>query len=328
MLLMATAFGVLLLAVVVKFGLPVKTPEWYSTARSSRRNNSLEGLPNAIARSSVFFLETAESPPCISARQSCAIESAALRSYNAKIVLLTSSSISADCEYIKILSKFPNFKLMCVPFENLFDGTVLNQWFQNGSWSRSPFRANHLSDALRLLLLWKFGGVYVDMDVLVLKNIAALRNSVSRERFPAVGNSVLVFNKGHPFLLDCMREFASSYKSRLWAHNGPRLLERVLLKYCPPELLRNQPHLKCSGDVTVLSAEAFYPIPLAEWKTLFQPESTFKVLKATEDSYTVHLWNSYSKKKRLSIGDASAYDVMARFVCPLSYQVAKTQGFL
>lgn len=120
--------------------------------------------------------------------------------------------MSDGCLYINTLSRLSNFKHIFLPFEGLFNGTVLVQWFLNKSWGRSPFRANHVSDALRLLVLWRFGGVYADMDVLVLKNASRLRNTVSREQFPAVGNSVLVFDKGHPFLLDCMREFASTYK--------------------------------------------------------------------------------------------------------------------
>ncbi|XP_064488539.1 lactosylceramide 4-alpha-galactosyltransferase-like [Ornithodoros turicata] len=272
----------------------------------------------------IFFLETAGST-CINARQSCAIESAALRNPATNIVFLTAKRMTWRCKLLDVLTQIPNFQQHSAPFEDLFRGTVLESWHENGPWRRSPFRVNHLSDALRLVVLWKFGGAYADLDVVVLEDMSTLKNSVARELFPAVGNTVMVFDKGHPFLLDCMKEFSVSYKPTLWAYNGPRLLERVLLKYCSETALRSEPYVNCSG-VTVLPDKAFYPVRQTEWEALFRPEDLSRVLNATYGSYTVHFWNSSSKTKRLSIGLSSAYDVLSRFSCPATYRFAKHQG--
>lgn len=270
---------------------------------------------------SFFFLETAGAS-CISARQSCAIESAARRNPQMNVILFTAGEMNWKCRYLDVLSKLPNFQYQYPSFEALFEDSVLGTWYRNGTWKRSPFRVNHLSDAMRILVLWKFGGIYADMDVVVLASVSELRNSVSRELFPAVGNSVLVFDKGHPFLLDCMKDFAMSYRPGVWAYNGPRLLERVLLKYCPEKALRGQQYVNCS-EVTVLPERAFYPVHQTEWETLFQPKALGKVIKSMEGSYMVHFWNSSSKRGKLVDGSGSAYEVIARFACPATYRFAQ-----
>uniref|UniRef100_A0A131YY22 Lactosylceramide 4-alpha-galactosyltransferase n=1 Tax=Rhipicephalus appendiculatus TaxID=34631 RepID=A0A131YY22_RHIAP len=269
----------------------------------------------------IFFLETAGAS-CINERAACSIESAALRHPYYTVWLLTILDMR-DCRPLKNLQQLPNFQLLNINLNSMVKDSVLVHWYLKDDWNHSPFRVNHLSDALRLLVLWKYGGVYADMDVLTLKGFSELRNVVSRELFPDVGNSVLVFDRGHPFLLRCLEEFTTTYKSRKWAHNGPRLLERVLSWFCPRNLLGKVPLVECSG-LTVLPGTAFYPINYMEWQKTFQRNHTASVLRAASDSYALHLWNSYSKTA--SVEHGSAYDVLRKNLCPITYRLTKTSG--
>lgn len=266
----------------------------------------------------IFFLETAGAS-CISERAACAIESAALRHPYYTVWLLTILEIQ-DCRPLKNLLQLPNFRLLNIDLNSMVKDSVLVHWYLKDDWNHSPFRVNHLSDALRLLILWKYGGVYADMDVLTLKSFGELRNVVARELFPDVGNSVMVFDRGHPFLLRCLEEFSRTYKSRKWAHNGPRLLERVLSWFCPRNLLGKLPLVQCSG-VTVLPGTAFYPINYLEWQKPFQRNETAAVLRATTDSYALHLWNSYSRAATVERG--SAYDMLRKKLCPITNRLTK-----
>ncbi|KAM7299030.1 lactosylceramide 4-alpha-galactosyltransferase, partial [Ixodes scapularis] len=157
-----------------------------------------------------FFLETAGST-CLNSRQSCSIESAARQNPEFTIFLLTLWG-TRRCRYLDHLKSLRNFRLARIDVNSLVNDTPLNGWYHSDAWIVSPFRTNHFSDALRLLVLWKYGGVYADLDTLVLKSVANLQNSVSRERFPLIGNSMMSFQKGHPFLLACLQEFAINYK--------------------------------------------------------------------------------------------------------------------
>ncbi|CAN7998490.1 unnamed protein product, partial [Ixodes hexagonus] len=271
-----------------------------------------------------FFLETAGST-CLNSRESCSIESAARQNPGFTVFLLTlwgTQRCKYATTYLDNLKHLRNFKVARVDVKSLVNGTALNGWYHSDVWIVSPFRTNHFSDALRLLVLWKYGGVYADMDVLVLKDVSHLQNSVSRELFPLIGNSMMTFQRGHPFLLACLQEFAINYKPRRWAYNGPRLLERVLKRWCPKKPVMQLPFVNCS-DVSILPGQAFYPVPYTEWRLPFQASEASHLATLLEDSYAIHLWNTYSKFTKIEPG--SAYDVLRRSVCPATYALSLGQ---
>ena len=52
----------------------------------------------------------------------------------------------------------------------LFDGTPLVKWAAHlDKWREGPHFFSHYTDAFRLVVLWKYGGIYIDFDVLLLK---------------------------------------------------------------------------------------------------------------------------------------------------------------
>ena len=48
-------------------------------------------------------------------------------------------------------------------------GTVIEQWWMKEGVRSSRYPVVHASDVLRHLTLWKYGGTYMDLDVVVLK---------------------------------------------------------------------------------------------------------------------------------------------------------------
>ncbi len=114
-----------------------------------------------------------------------------------------------------------------------------------------PFWYSHATDLLRLLFLYLDGGVYLDTDVILVKPFETLtENSLGwQDPGQAINGAVMKFDKGHPFLAECLREFATTYKSSSWAGNGPGLLTRVFLKWSDRK-----------NKVTVLDKNYFYMI--------------------------------------------------------------------
>ena len=49
--------------------------------------------------------------------------------------------------------------------------TPLEAWLRSGKLEKSGFRLTHTSDVLRFLTLWKYGGLYLDLDVIVVKSL-------------------------------------------------------------------------------------------------------------------------------------------------------------
>lgn len=63
--------------------------------------------------------------------------------------------------------------------EKIFKDTPLDRWAQRISeWKQSSNYFSHVTDAMRLALLWKYGGVYLDTDAIVIRNLEGVRNAV------------------------------------------------------------------------------------------------------------------------------------------------------
>lgn len=169
----------------------------------------------------------------------------------------------------------------------------------------------NLSNLLRLTLLYKFGGAYIDTDVIILKSFTNLRNAIGAQtvdletgNWTRLNNAVMVFDKGHPILLKFIEEFARTFNGNKWGYNGPYLVSRVVQ------------NLKGSDrfDVNILKPMAFYPLDWSRIRSLFQgPKNEAhskwlhgKLNHIRSKSYAVHLWNRQSKKIKIEEGSIIA----------------------
>ncbi|XP_073271478.1 uncharacterized protein [Primulina huaijiensis] len=116
----------------------------------------------------------------------------------------------------------------------LFKKTPAETWLKeirNGS--RDPGQiplAQNLSNLMRLAALYKYGGVYLDTDFVILRDFSVLKNVIGAQSVDIKGNwtrlnnAVLVFNRKHPLVHKFMEEFASTFDGNRWGHNGPYLV--------------------------------------------------------------------------------------------------------
>ena len=88
----------------------------------------------------------------------------------------------------------------------------------------------HEADLLRLIFLYKWGGVYLDTDMILVRSLDSLEmNTVGFEdsKKSALNNAFMIFEKHHPYLKSCLIEFTKKYDGNQWAGNGPSLLTRI-----------------------------------------------------------------------------------------------------
>ncbi|XP_057526514.1 uncharacterized protein LOC130805746 [Amaranthus tricolor] len=126
-------------------------------------------------------------------------------------------------------------------FPMIFHGTPAQNWLErliNGGIDpgKIPITQN-LSNLLRIVVLYKYGGVYFDSDMIILKDVYGLRNCIGIQEvnketnaWTSVNNAVLIFDKNHPLLFRFLEEFNSSFNGNLWGHNGPFMATRVIKK--------------------------------------------------------------------------------------------------
>ncbi|CAM6035763.1 unnamed protein product [Sphagnum compactum] len=167
-------------------------------------------------------------------------------------------------------------------------------------WREIPLYYIHYTDLLRLVALYKYGGVYMDMDVILLKPLDSLHNAIGSEILAngevRLNGAVMVFNKSSPFLRECLEEFTATYDDTLLEWNGAELVTRVAnfsireggKKWREdPEALQIQPPF------------AFFPLPSSSILRYFvaptdkQQEEEEKQLlgKIFEEAFTTHYWN-------------------------------------
>lgn len=123
---------------------------------------------------SIFFVETSchDEVLKLTSRQTCAVESAAKMNPYANVYLLFPSPIPDNKnvdEHILKLNEYSNFKMLYINTKTFFDGTPLEEWYKRELIKTSFWPRSHMSDILRYTLLWKYGGIYLDLDVVVLR---------------------------------------------------------------------------------------------------------------------------------------------------------------
>ncbi|KAK3005392.1 hypothetical protein RJ639_016925 [Escallonia herrerae] len=210
----------------------------------------------------------------------------------------------------------------------LFKDTPAESWFddiKNGEKDPGEIPlGQNLSNLIRLAVLYKYGGVYLDTDFIVLQDFSGLRNSIGAQSADVSGNwtrlnnAVLVFDKNHTLLHKFILEFALTFDGNKWGHNGPYLVSRVVAR----ETTRGE------LNFTVLPPMAFYPVYWTRVESLFvrpktQVDSKWveaKLLQLREATYGVHLWNKQSSRLRIEEGSIMGRLVSEhRLICRIVY---------
>jgi hypothetical protein len=163
------------------------------------------------------------------------------------------------------------------------DREYLKAAYARGLWSK-------VSNLVRLEALWRYGGIYLDTDIEVLKTFDDLLGEGCVVGFQHehhdrdwVNNAVLIAKPGHPFLKDCIDLTLDHFNRTGEFLRSPTvtttvLKERGLARYGTQRV----------KDVLVLEADYFYPVPY--WQT-------HDALKPATRSYCTHHWH-FSWKDR------------------------------
>ncbi|XP_027516606.1 lactosylceramide 4-alpha-galactosyltransferase isoform X1 [Corapipo altera] len=284
-------------------------------------------LPNAgepsPSRGNVFFVETSErtNPGYLF---SCSVESAARTHPGTSVVVLMKGLAKGNASLLKhwvfsLLSCFPNVEIRPLDLPELFSGTPLKKWYLWPLRRWEPYFLPVLSDACRIVLMWKFGGIYLDTDFIVLRNLQNLTNSLGIQSEDELNGAFLSFKPKHRFMALCMKDFVKNYNAWIWGHQGPHLLTRVFKKWCPVRTIQS---MSCKG-VRALDPEAVYPIPWQDWKKLFEATSASELHRLLKNTYAVHIWNQMNHRTRLEIPSQALLAQLYSQFCPATYAKMK-----
>ena len=147
------------------------------------------------------------------------------------------------------------------------------------SWGTKPILLGaHMADKLRLEVIHRHGGIYLDHDVLVLKPLDALlggRLILGRCSADGLGNGVIIAGRRDPFISIWREAYEEHFEPDGWDEASVKL---------PHRLARRHP-----GLIRVLPQTAFYHPSWLEWRRVFEERDVL-----LPRSYAYHLWNAFA----------------------------------
>ncbi|XP_030072881.1 alpha-1,4-N-acetylglucosaminyltransferase [Microcaecilia unicolor] len=255
----------------------------------------------------------------------CAVESAA-RMYPDRPVFFYMNGLSKHMilgenskhRALPMLSKIPNVHLQPLDFEEMLKDLPLNYWYQKINMSTECLWTLISSHAFRLALIWRYGGIYFDTNVISLKPIPDKEFVVCAYNLTHISNRIFGFPQNHQFLWDCMENFVKSYKGAAWGSKDPQLITRVLKNWCELPKLKNQEDSKCQ-NISYLHPIRFFPIPSGKQEKYFQ---TWDSKNTFENSYGLYFFNHMSHRhKQVVVGNNSLGEHLYIQYCPNTYEI-------
>jgi len=186
--------------------------------------------------------------------------------------------------------------------------------------ANSKFYLQHLSDFLRLLLVWKLGGMYMDLDIIHFRSLKPFFdqkiNFVTPVAPYAMNNNFFGFSRGHPVLLELMEALRKRYNASEYV-GGPRSIDTVLSKMANKSITEVIAEGKV-GDVVVPPYWLVSPVHSSHFNMLFTYSANVtEFLALAENSFAVHFWNHQSHGYRLN--PKFIFVQLAQQFCPKSF---------
>jgi lactosylceramide 4-alpha-galactosyltransferase len=280
----------------------------------------------------IIFLELTDRK-IIEPRHACSIESAAFHHPNNTICLGLKNNLEILKSNMEQFSNLKNVLILPLNLDVLFEWTPLYPWWtEEFKFATSPWRTIHLSDAARLAFLYKYGGMYLDLDMMLVRPTFDLDvNFVAIQYYSnddGVGTAVLKFQRMHPFLTKWLYAIPGKYDEGDRATIGSNLLTQLLMPYCQldvPDVKKTLHEIAgkyCDYQLKVFAPDTFYPIPWTSWKTIFNTASdnsiSIRLLNNT-NTHGFHYWNELSQKSRIPGDVAEPFTAIAQLFCPNIY---------
>ncbi|XP_042859246.1 lactosylceramide 4-alpha-galactosyltransferase-like [Penaeus japonicus] len=276
----------------------------------------------------VFLVESAcKSTPTY--RAWCAVESFARENPKAEVwyVMTTSAVNNTNGLPGRLLDHYPNLHVVSADLDMVFNNTLLEEFFTSGAWYRNtPWPMIQISDLLRVLLVWRYGGFYSDTDTVCLKSISPLKNVIvtSTGDRNHIANGVFHFTNRHEFITFIMSTMTKMYSPRAWGSMGPNTFNRCTREYCKLPNLQSlfpkerEDPIKC-GNITVLPEYYLLPYPWNQYRKIFREGGWKNFIATHKKTYAIHAYGKVNGGMLIKVGSNSIYEGASRTFCPISY---------
>lgn len=165
--------------------------------------------------------------------------------------------------------------------------------FENHAFTGRYARQN-VANALRLAIIYKHGGVYMDTDFIFFRNLDDVTSGFapqsSEQGSEVYNNAAFQFRKGSPFLRALMEDFVKQYNGHTWGQQGPLLFTRVYQRFC------NGTTFSSMDCPRIWNAASVYNIHYSNVSLLFEQaeEGQATHTSGLQNAHALHTWNKLS----------------------------------
>ncbi|KAL7641984.1 UNVERIFIED_CONTAM: hypothetical protein RMT77_007858 [Armadillidium vulgare] len=301
--------------ILIKNTLPVAKP---SPLINILNLNSEENYNNT---NSIFFIEGFFND-YLRGRYLCSVESAAkIHPNNFVNVLMTSQSLKLTPSLKSLLNTYKNIRFLYLNSTRLImEVPSLKEFYITKRWTESQWPRMHYSDLLRFLIIWKHGGIYLDLDVLTTKNLENdEQNFLGYSSKEYVNSAIMGFLPRHWFVKKILQEIPHFYDPTNFGTISPHLVTKVLIERCglrPPLT-----SMKRCPDVKIYERKVFNPISWMRANKSFENDFVLaEKLMSDPKIFTFHYWNIITKQFRIDSRKQSPFAVLAKNFCPVVYR--------
>jgi len=304
------------------------TPPNQTLGHDCDRTVILDRIETYSSHQAGLFMIESSGRNTLTARQACAVESAVLQSGMQVILVVMASNLDLrDNTTCYLYMKSNKVKIFSLDIQTFVENSPLESFFNSTkNLAASHHKAVHTSDALRLLLIYKYGGLYLDLDYVVLRDLSHYKNMLLEEGDGSsrgtidLTNSAFMFTAHHPYLLAAMQGLEKRYQAGCWACIGPGLLTGTARKMTNVTMIKDIP---ASANLNVTLMKRLMPVHWTAAQGLLFPEkpvSFSRWERIFQNASTVHFFG-YMTSGLVAHDDPqySAYALLGPRYCPHAY---------
>ncbi len=147
------------------------------------------------------------------------------------------------------------------------------------------------SDYLRVYILYNYGGIYLDTDMVVYKSFDPLLHThffIGKESDLTISAGIIGAIKNHYILKECLSLYSSYNNSESFSLflSKKITIPLIITQVLNASLSTNGNNLEKIKNITIYPSEYFYPIKFSERNTV----SSF--VPTNQNTYTLHLWEA------------------------------------
>ena len=163
---------------------------------------------------------------------------------------------------------------------------IKNAIIRNGGGR--PYQYNHFKDYYRYLLLYCFGGIYMDTDILLRQSVNHFHNVIPMESVHIANGGFLAFDRFNPVLKYCLNEIPRVHDPFKWGSLGPDVVTSAWNVFGNGTQINQQTK---RIQLTILSQQSFFSIHWLKWQDYVNKKITIDEYNQRGNvEYGYHFW--------------------------------------